>query len=262
MSPRLATPCLILSDAHLGAASSDSERSLIALLEYAKREARSLVINGDLFDFWFEWRHVMPRVGYRTVAALSALRDSGIEVVWIAGNHDCWGGDLLTEDAGLTYHLGPWRGEIGSWQTVIEHGDGLRGAEDAPYRRLRAVLRNRMAIWMYRHLLHPDWATAIARRSSHTSRNMRPRDGGEGLRQVARGRLRADPTIDLYVFGHTHTAELEQDTAGAVFANPGAWMDGANALLVSDDGVALTEWDGTTTRTVKSISLRRGAPPR
>jgi hypothetical protein len=114
-------PCFVLSDAHLGAAPADVERTLVALLERARVEAKSVVLNGDVFDFWFEWRHVMPRVGFRVIAALAALRDDGVAVVWIAGNHDCWGGDILRNDVGLTYHVGPWRGEIAGWHTLIEH---------------------------------------------------------------------------------------------------------------------------------------------
>ena len=256
MLPSVATPCLIVSDAHLGVAPPEVERSLLALLARARTDARSLVLNGDVFDFWFEWRHVMPRIGFRTLAALASLREAGVEVLWIAGNHDCWGGELLRHDVGVTYHVGPWRGTIGGWNTLIEHGDGLRDAEDAPYRRLRTVLRNPFAIWSFRHLLHPDWAAAIAKRSSHTSRNMRPRDGGEGLERVALARLEADPTIDLYVYGHTHAEALARGGRGGVYANPGAWMDGPTALRVTDERVELVSVDSGAICVVKSEAHR------
>lgn len=77
---------------------------------------------------------------------LGRLVDGGLPVLWIAGNHDCWGGEVLRRDIGVTYHEGPWRGTLGGWDTLIEHGDGLREKEDAPYRRLRAVLRHPWAI--------------------------------------------------------------------------------------------------------------------
>jgi UDP-2,3-diacylglucosamine hydrolase len=235
----LPAPCFIVSDVHLGTAPPEAERLLLSLLDRAKTEAKSLVLNGDVFDFWFEWRHVMPRIGFRTLGALASLRDAGVEVLWTAGNHDCWGGDLLSRDVGVTYHVGPWRGSIGGWNTLIEHGDGLREKEDAPYRRLRRVLRNPLAIWAFRHVIHPDWATAIAKRSSHTSRNMRPRDGGEGLRRVALARLAGDPSIDLYVYGHSHAEALARAEGGGVYANPGAWMDGPTALRVTPAVVEL-----------------------
>lgn len=255
MPPRLATPCLIVSDAHLGAAQPEAERTLLGLIEHAKHEAKALVINGDLFDFWFEWRHVMPRVGFRTLAALAGLRDAGVDVLWVAGNHDCWGGEIITRDVGVTYHVGPWRGEIGEWRALIEHGDGLREVEDAPYRRLRSVLRSPLAIWAFRRLLHPDWATALARKSSHTSRNMRPRDGGEGLRQVARERLASDAGTDLYLFGHSHVGTLERTEHG-VFANPGAWMDSPQCLWITSDAIQLSSFDGSVLRPVATESRR------
>ena len=237
----LPAPCLIISDVHLGVAPPDAERSLLRLLELARTEAKSLILNGDVFDFWFEWKQVMPRMGFRTLAALASLRDSGVPITWIAGNHDCWGGDILSRDVGVDYHVGPWRGSIGRWNTLIEHGDGLRDVEDAPYRRLRRVLRNPLAIWAYRNLMHPDWATSIARRSSHTSRHMRPRDGGEGLKRVALDRLSADPTLDLFVYGHTHASALARAGSGGVYANPGAWLDAPTCIRVNTDRIELVE---------------------
>src|ERR1017187_7127791 len=142
----LSAPCFVLSDVHLGPAPAEAERSLLQLLSLARMQAGSVVLSGDVFEFWFEWGHVMPRVGFRVLAALAALRDAGLEVLWIAGNHDCWGGEILTRDVGVTYHTGPWRGELGGWRTLIEHGDGLLDKEDAPYRRPRGVLLEPLAL--------------------------------------------------------------------------------------------------------------------
>lgn len=231
-------PCFVLSDAHLGPAPAEAERSLLALLERAKTEAKSVVLNGDMFDFWFEWKHVMPRVGFRVLAAIAALREAGVDVVWIAGNHDCWGGEILTRDVGVTYHVGPWAGSIAGWHVLIEHGDGLRDKEDAPYRRLRAVLRNPLAIRVFRWL-HPDIATWIALRTSHTSRNMRPRDRGEGLARVAVARLAADESLQLFLYGHSHQALIGRGASGGAFANPGAWMDAPTYLRITDDRLEL-----------------------
>lgn len=251
-------PCFILSDVHLGPAPEDAERTLLALLRRARAEARTVVLNGDVFDFWFEWRHVMPRVGFRVLAALAALREAGIEVLWIAGNHDCWGGEILSRDVGVTYHVGAWRGSLAGWPALIEHGDGLRDKEDAPYRRLRAVLRNPLAIRVFRWI-HPDIATWIALRTSHTSRNMRPRDRGEGLRRVAVARLDADPALRLYVYGHTHAPALEQVASGAVFANPGAWMDEPTFLRITAERVELARLDGAEVRVLQQAGRGEGA---
>jgi UDP-2,3-diacylglucosamine hydrolase len=234
-------PVYLLSDAHIGVAPENAERELVAFLRSLPgKDAGALVINGDLFDFWFEWKHVLPRSGLRVMGELARLVDVGLPVLWIAGNHDCWGGDALRRDVGLNYHVGPWRGALAGWDTLIEHGDGLREKEDAPYRRLRSVLRHPWAVRAYRWL-HPDWGTALALRSSHTSRNMMPRDGGEGLRSVAHARLAAEGAPDLLVFGHSHVATLERPSRG-VFANPGAWLDAPRFLRITPERVALCRW--------------------
>lgn len=251
----LPTPCYLLSDAHLGAAPAETERDLLSVLRALPTDARSLVINGDLFDFWFEWRHAVPRAGVRVLGELARLRESGIPVLWIAGNHDCWGGEVLRRDLGLDYHVGPWRGEIGGWDTLIEHGDGLREKEDAPYRRLRTVLRHPWCVRLFR-ALHPDVGTWLALRSSHTSRNMRPRDGGEGLRHVADQRLSAADAPALMVLGHSHVSTLER-LHGRVFANPGAFMDAPRFLRIVPGRVELCRWTGQE-RTVEGALDRQG----
>ena len=127
---------------------------------------------------------MIPRRGFRTLAALADVADAGVPVVMIAGNHDCWGGDILRQDVGVDYRFGPWLGDIAGWHTRIEHGDGLRPREDRRYRLLRRVLRNSLAIRSFRWL-HPDLATRLATNSSHASRTYAARDGGRGLRDAA-----------------------------------------------------------------------------
>ncbi|MGA0920271.1 MAG: UDP-2,3-diacylglucosamine diphosphatase [Gemmatimonadaceae bacterium] len=236
----LPAPCYVIADAHLGVAPAETERELLAFLRAFPSDGRALVINGDLFDFWFEWKEAVPRRGVRVLGELARLHDAGVEILWIAGNHDCWGGEVLRRDLGLAYHMGAWRGSIGGWDTLIEHGDGLRAVEDAPYRRLRRVLRHPLSIWAYRRL-HPDWGTWLALRSSHTSRNMRPRDGGEGLRQVAASTLSHAGAPQLYVLAHSHVATLEPLGTG-IFGNPGAWLDGPQALKITADRIERLTW--------------------
>lgn len=237
----LDSPCWLFSDAHLGAAPDGVEARVVEFLRAAQKSARALVINGDLFDFWFEWKTVIPRSSFRVLTALSDARQAGLDVVWIAGNHDCWGGDVLRKDVGVTYHVGPWRGEIAGWQTLIEHGDGLRRAEDRRYRALRAVLRHSLAVRAFRWI-HPDWGTRLALGSSHASRMHRARDGGAGLKRVAMQRLESDPALDLVVFGHSHVPTLETATTGGAYANPGSWLDDSAFLEVTTEHVALRRW--------------------
>lgn len=233
----LPTPCFIFGDAHLGAVPPAVEASVLAFLARARAAARSVVVNGDLFDFWFEWRHVMPRTGFRVAAALAGLVEAGIPVRWQAGNHDCWGGALLREDVGADYAAAPYVGAIGGWRAFVHHGDGLRGDADAGYRRWQAVLRHPLAMAAFRRL-PADFASALALGTSRTSRAHTTHDEGSGLRQVAHARLAAGGS-DLVVFGHAHAAELSRGPDGGVYANHGAWMDAPTYLRVDDGRIAL-----------------------
>jgi UDP-2,3-diacylglucosamine hydrolase len=204
------------------------------------------VINGDLFEFWFEWRSVMPRGAFRVLAALAELRDAGVPILMLAGNHDCWGGEILRDDVGLHYRLEPWEGTLAGWRTRIDHGDGLRPDEDRKYRVLRAVLRNRMAIALFRWV-HPDIGSLLASGTSNTSRNYQARDGGAGLHAAAGRELAQRPALQLVVYAHSHVPALERIGHG-VYANAGAWMDAPTFLRVTPDRVELGRWsdDGAT----------------
>ncbi|MBX6333020.1 MAG: UDP-2,3-diacylglucosamine diphosphatase [Gemmatimonadaceae bacterium] len=240
----LAAPCYIFSDAHLGAAPSALDRDVVAFLRHLPGRAGSLLINGDLFDFWFEWRRVMPRGHFRVLSALADLRDAGLPVLMIGGNHDCWGGEVLTRDVGIDFRLGAWSGPLGGWRAYVEHGDGLREEEDRAYRRLRTVLRHPRAIRAFRWL-HPDWSSRLASGSSDASRVHRARDGGEGLRRVALAHLDAHRETELVVFGHSHVPALERAPGGGVYANPGAWMDAPTFLVVHPNRIELRRWTGS-----------------
>jgi UDP-2,3-diacylglucosamine hydrolase len=234
----LTSPCYVISDAHLGVASPDIERSLVAFLRSLAGRAGSLLINGDLFDFWFEWKSVIPRNSFRALAALADLRESGVPILWIAGNHDCWGDDVLRRDIGVEYHVGAWNGDLAGWNARVEHGDGLRDKEDRGYRLIRPVMRNRMAIKAFR-ALHPNWATALATGSSGASRTYRSRDEGRGLRAIAMRELETEKNLDLLIYGHSHVAALEQTSGGGVFANAGSWLDAPTYLRVTPEAIEL-----------------------
>ncbi len=253
----LSAPCYIVSDAHLGVASLEIERSLVAFLRGLSGKASSLVINGDLFDFWFEWKSVIPRRSFRALAALAELNDAGVKILWVAGNHDCWGGEILRQDVGVEYSVGPWEGKIAGLNARIEHGDGLRDREDRGYRMIRPVMRNRFAIKAFRSLLHPDWASRLALGSSTASRVHRARDEGRGLRTYAEQELDKSKGLDLLVYGHSHVAALERMPGGGVFANAGSWLDAPTFLKLTNESVELREWDGSPEgKRLDSIDLR------
>jgi UDP-2,3-diacylglucosamine hydrolase len=233
-----------MSDAHLGFAGDEVERAVISFLRHVATHAGSLVINGDLFEFWFEWRTVIPRRGFRTIAALADVVDAGVPVMMIAGNHDCWGGEVLREDVGVDYRFGPWLGDIAGWHTRIEHGDGLRPREDKRYRMLRRLLRHPLAIRTFRWL-HPDLATPLATHSSNASRTYSSPDKGRGLREAAIRTADADRSLDVVLFGHSHVATLERLPNGTLYGNPGSWLDAPSFLHITSERIAMRHWDGS-----------------
>ena len=241
----LPAPTIVISDLHLGVAPRDVERQLLSFLARVPDMARSLVVNGDLFDFWFEWRTVIPRTGFRTLAALAMVREAGVPIVWLAGNHDCWGGDVLREDVGADYRQ-EYRGAVGGWPALVHHGDGLREHEDRKYRRLRTVLRHPLSIRSFR-LLHPDLGSRIATGSSTASRQHHHSvDEGAGLQRVAFERMASDPALRLVIFGHSHAATLARAPGGGVYANAGSWLDAPTFLRITPERVELRRWDGST----------------
>jgi UDP-2,3-diacylglucosamine hydrolase len=240
-TPRvLPTPVRILSDCHIGAAPAESERTLIAFLRSLHGQPGSLLLNGDVLDFWFEWRRSVPTFALPTLGALRALRDTGMPITWIAGNHDCWGGRVLRETIGVDYRLDGWRGRVGAWDVQVEHGDGLRGAADRRYRALRTVVRHPLSMWLF-SLLHPDFGTRLALGSSQASRVHGAADDGIGLRDIAVARLSAADGPSVVVFGHSHVSGLTRAPRG-VYANPGAWGDRPRYLHIEASRVELREW--------------------
>lgn len=240
----LQSPCYIFSDLHLGFAKPEVEREALKFLRYLQGRAASLVINGDLFEFWFEWRTVIPRKSFRILAALAELIDSGTPVLMVAGNHDCWGGEILRNDVGVDYHVGPWEGSLAGWRTRIEHGDGLRPREDRRYRMLRGVLRNSLAIKAFRWI-HPDLGTRLATHSSQASRTYGARDQGRGLARIASQTMDQRRDLELLVYGHSHVPALARMESGGVYANAGSWLDSPTFLRVTSERVELRQWDGS-----------------
>lgn len=234
-------PCYILSDCHVGAAPASTADALVRFLRRLRGEPGSLVLNGDILDFWFEWRRSMPSFALPVLAALTELRAAGMPIIWIAGNHDCWGGDLLRDIVGVTYQTNPLRERVGAWDLEVEHGDGLRGEADRGYLLVRPILRHRLSMWAFR-LVHPDLGTRLALGTSEASRVHSAADNGIGLRDVALGRIAAPGGPTAVVFGHSHVAGLVRAPNGGVYANPGGWGEVPRYLKVTERQIELLEY--------------------
>lgn len=219
-------PFLIVSDIHLGAVPDATERRFRRFLAHAGETASGLLINGDLFDFWFEYRSVVPSKHYRVLAALRDLVESGVPVWFVGGNHDGWGGDFLANEVGLRMIEGPVEMEVGGRRALVAHGDAV-GAGDLGYRILRRIIRHPVTVGGFR-LLHPDLGARLAERVSRTEEKAHgagtAKDRSDSIRTWGEEALRADPDLELVVAGHAHSPEILEVSPGRYFVNAGDWV--------------------------------------
>jgi len=217
---------VFLSDAHLGASADaderDREQRLIAWLDALPGRAGELVIVGDLFDFWFEYRSAIPRRLFPTLAALGRLTAAGVTVRYLPGNHDFWLGRFFDEQLGVRTESNPLVIERQGRRVWLHHGDGLLSG-DLGYRVLRRVIRHPGSIALYQ-LLHPDLGLPLARAVSQWSRRSRaerPLDQARLWNTVGEPRFREG--CDAVVIGHFHqTLHLHRDAHDLIVL--GDWM--------------------------------------
>jgi UDP-2,3-diacylglucosamine hydrolase len=240
-------PVYIGSDAHLGAASPEMEAAFHRWLEFAGERAGLIFINGDLFDFWFEYGSVIPRGHTRTLGLLARIVDAGVPVHLMGGNHDWWGGRYLTDEVGVTFHRDPVRMTLAGHRCLVAHGDGL-GRGDLGYRLLRLILRGRFTRFAFRWV-HPDLGAAIARGVSRTETRL-PDDHprivarSEALEGWARDTLLEDESLDAVFLGHTHLPRRVEVAPGRWYVNTGDWVrHGTWAVLEPGHPPRLETWD-------------------
>lgn len=228
-------PVYVVSDIHLGAVSDETERRFRRFLEYAGESASHLLINGDLFDFWFEYRTVIHARHYRVLAALKELRESGVAIDFVGGNHDAWGGPFLRDEIGINMLDDVADVTLADRRALVVHGDGV-GSGDLGYRILKKVIRSPLSIAAFR-LLHPDWGSALARTVS-TTENKHGNAGGTNpmraaaLASWAEDQLRRRPELDLVLAGHTHIPVVTEFQPNRFYVNTGDWINHSNYLVI------------------------------
>jgi UDP-2,3-diacylglucosamine hydrolase len=232
-------PVYVVSDTHLGAVPRETERAFRGFLDHVATHAQSLLINGDLFDFWFEYRHVILREHFRVAAKLADVVDAGVKVWFVGGNHDAWGGSFLRDQVGIELLHGPVEMTLGGRRTAVAHGDGL-GKGDLKYRALKAVIRHPLSVGTFR-FLHPDWGRKIASLASSTEHkagtgDTSSRDRAAFIRAWALEQLRADPSLDLVLAGHAHVASVDEPQPGRFYVNSGDWLGQSFGYVVLPPG--------------------------
>jgi UDP-2,3-diacylglucosamine hydrolase len=236
---------VLVADAHLGGGSSVAEEAFHRFLSTVPDMADELLINGDLFDFWFEYRSVVPRRHFGTIARLHELRRRGVAVSFIGGNHDRWGGDFLRRDLGIAFYSGEAELTLAGRRAYVAHGDGLT-EQHFSAKLLHRITRHPLTIGLFR-ALHPDVGFWIAQRLSghladgnhHAERDRAARAQAE----YACGLLTQRPELGLVIMAHTHRPALECLPGNRVYVNPGAWFDGFRYALITNSDVELRNFE-------------------
>ena len=242
-------PFLILSDVHLGAVPSATERALLDFLTFAGREAEGLLINGDLFDVWYAPNQFVPRRYVRPLARLAEVVESGLPVYFVGGNRDAaeWGGRVLQDDVGVRLLPDPGHLRMAGREALAAHGDGVTGSGDTypSYRKPYGFVRNPALVWAARHLLPANWLfeRLAARSGTHTwvarhaqGQSTGPKARAPAIEAWARSALAAHPEVSLVACGHSHLPALVEVERGRYYVNAGDWISHHTYVVVPASG--------------------------
>jgi UDP-2,3-diacylglucosamine hydrolase len=220
-----------VSDVHLGAqALSDNtmrERLFADWLSEISTDAAAVFLMGDIFDFWFEYRKVVPRGHTRVLGRIAEMTDSGIPVHFFTGNHDIWVFDYLPLETGVTVHRDYYTTELMGKKFFLAHGDGL-DKNDKGYLMLKKIFKSRVLQWLFARL-HPNFAVGIAHRWSKNSRLSKKVSGpafeaeNEGMYEFALSVLEKEH-FDYFIFGHRHRLANLEMNENTRFILLGEWI--------------------------------------
>lgn len=203
-----------LSDAHLGSRAIKSgrtqERRLVNFLDSIKHKAAAIYLLGDIFDYWYEFRTVVPKGYTRFLGKLSELTDMGVEVHFFIGNHDIWCDDYLTKECGVIMHYHPLTTEIYGKEFYLAHGDGL-GDPDKKFKLLRSIFHSKTVRAIF-STIHPRWSMEWGLNWAKHSRLKRedgkePEYMGEDKEHLvlySKEYLQSHANINYFIYGHRH----------------------------------------------------------
>ena len=229
--------CLFVSDAHFRTppdkASEEREVRLVRLLKDKGADLQHLFFLGDIFDYWFEYRDVVPK-GYATLFAyLKELHTQGVQIHYFTGNHDMWVEDSFTCTFGAIIYREARQMEINGHCCFVGHGDGL-GGKQRKYMMIKRILNSRFNWWLY-GMLHPRQSFALARFCSQSSRESHDEDKsvfkGEVEYQVQFARELLQTTdVEYFILAHRHIPTRYELSPGHLFFNTGDWLENFSYL--------------------------------
>jgi len=221
------------SDNHLGApdfeTSKAREKKFVAWLDDVKQDAAAIFLLGDLFDFWFEYKTVVPKGFVRTLGKLAEIRDSGIPIYFFVGNHDLWMNDYFEKELNIPVFHKPQEFLLNKKTFLIGHGDGL-GPGDKGYKRMKKVFTNPVSKWFFRWL-HPDLGVKLAQYMSVKNKLISGDEDAkflgeddEWLVQYCK-RKQESKHYDYFVFGHRHLPMTIDIADNSQYINLGDWIN-------------------------------------
>lgn len=220
------------SDQHFGIPTLEKSRErevkFIQWLDEIKQDAKAIFLLGDLFDFWFEYKTVVPKGFVRVLGKLAEIRDSGIPIYFFVGNHDLWMKDYFKTELNIPTYRDPKEFIFNNKTFLIGHGDGL-GPGDKGYKRMKKVFTNPLSRWLYKWL-HPDIGMWLAQYLSTQNKLISGEEDvkflgedNEWLVQYAKRKLESKH-CDFFVFGHRHYPMDIQLNKNSKYINTGDWI--------------------------------------
>lgn len=241
-----------LSDLHLGAPyysdSHENERRVVAFLDSIREDADEIFLLGDILDYWYEYRHVVPRGFVRFFGKLAELSDSGVRIVWFIGNHDIWIFDYLPTELGIEVIDGAAVELIKGHWFYMTHGDGI-GKLKTSFRMLRHLFRSKFCQKLFA-AIHPRWTVPFAYSWSRHSREK----GGPGPMDIDRERMTANirqnsialkkehPEIEYFIYGHLHILHEESLQGGGRMIVLGEWISMFSYAVFDGEKLELKKW--------------------
>jgi len=236
---------VVVSDAHLSEGSGDTTAAFHRFLEAVPDLGDHLLVNGDLFEFWFTYRSVIPRAVFPTLAALARVRHAGVRLTVTGGNHDRWGAGFWETELDAEFSRGPVELDLAGWASWVCHGDGIVEL-DSTGRFMHRFTAHPLTIRTF-HMIHPDVAFWLVRRLSKHLANRRRDEAIVSRAAAAQAKYAKDlledrRELDLVVFGHTHRQALEPVGTNRWYVNPGAWIDDRRYAVISQEGPTLHQF--------------------
>ena len=239
------------SDFHLGVPTAEAslarEKKIVKWLESARKDAAAILLLGDIFDFWFEYKHAIPKGYIRLQGKLAELTDEGIPVYFFTGNHDMWMFDYFPKELNIPILRDPISTSINGHTFYIGHGDGL-GPGDHTYKVLKRVFNNKACQWLFARV-HPNLGIGVANMWSRRSRisNIKKDEAflgeDEWLVQYCK-EVEATKHHDFYVFGHRHLPLDIPITEQSRYLNLGEWVNFCTYGVYDGENFELKTFEG------------------